>query len=316
MITKWSRLQPATEALASGAARVLKHPLQARSCSILVWLLASMVAYAASPADFGMAELNAAIAARNLKYKPKIAAELNLDPPETFRIDPYPSGGGRISGGDLRGLMYGLLEAAAQMRTLGHLKSTRVAPFLTPRGVKAMADPSVVWFGSEEFWTAYLGGLARDRFDRLQLVFERIPDRDILSSLKMISQTALRYGIDLAIGLKSFSTESGPELQELLAQCGAIRSVSLSAGDDGGKQALLETLGRAGRRVVLDDGRLWQIDPFPVGPDEERIRSTIISLTSGFEVLAPLGGQGIGLWGRLGYDPQPPKAPAPTRAVR
>lgn len=276
--------------------------------TLVVWLGAACAARAAGPADFGMAELNAAIAARNLKYKPKIAVELNLDPPETFRIDPYPAGGGRISGGDLRGLMYGLLEAAAQMRTMGHLKQTRVAPFLSPRGVKAVADPSVVWFGSEEFWTAYLGGLARDRFDRLQLVFERLPDRDALSALKMISQTALRYGIDLALGLKSFSAESGPQLQELLAQCGAIRSVSLSDGNDGGKQPLLETLGRTGRRVVLENDRLWQIDPFPVGPDEERIRSTIMSLTSGFEVLAPLGGQGIGLWGRLGYDPQPPRA--------
>jgi hypothetical protein len=283
---------------------------------LAVWLGAACAARAAGPADFGMAELNAAIAARNLKYKPKIVAELNLDPTENFRIDPYPAGGGRISGGDLRGLMYGLLEAASQMRTLGHLKQTRASPFLTPRGVKALADPAVVWFGSEEFWTAYLAGLARDRFDRLQLVFERFPDRDVLSALKMISHTALRYGIDLALGLQSFSTESGPQLQELLTQCGAIRSVSLSGGGDVGKQALQETLGRAGRRVVLDDGRLWQIDPFPVGPDEERIRSTIMSLTSGFEVLAPLGGQGIGLWGRLGYDPVPPRAPAPTHAIR
>jgi hypothetical protein len=298
--------------------RSQKSGIRSQNAAALILALctAAGTAPAAGPADLGMAELNAAIAARNLKYKPKIAAELNLDPPETFRIDPYPSGGGRISGGDLRGLMYGLLEAAAQMRTLGHLKQMRAAPFLTPRGVKAVADPSVVWFGSEEFWTTYLAGLARDRFDRLQLVFERLPDRDALSALKMISQTASRYGIDLALGLKSFSTESSPQLQELLAQCGAIRSVSLSAGDDGGKQALVETLGRAGRRVVLDNGQLWQIDPFPVGPDEERIRSTIMSLTSGFEVLAPLGGQGIGPWGRVGYDPQPPKAAAPTRAVR
>ncbi|HLH42651.1 MAG TPA: hypothetical protein VKV74_06685 [Bryobacteraceae bacterium] len=280
-------------------------------------LLAAAAAYAASPADFGMAELNAAIAARNFKYKPKILAELNVDPPETFRIDPFPAGGGRISGGDLRGLMYGLLEAASQMRTLGHLKLARGSPFLTPRGVKAAADPYVVWFGSEEFWTAYLQALARDRFNRLQLVFDRFPDRDLLPALKMISQIASRYAIDLALGLKSFSPESAPQLQELLSQCGAIRSVSLTLGGDLGKQALVETLGRAGRRVVLDDGRLWQVDPFQVGPNEDSIRSAVMALTSGFEVSAPLGGQGIGLWGRLGYDPQPPKppAPAPTRTA-
>jgi len=252
-----------------------------------------------------MAELNAAIAGRNLKYKPKVAAELNLDPPETFRIEPYAAGGGRISGGDLRGLMYGLLEAAGQMRTLGHLKQTRVAPFLSPRGVKAVVDPSVIWFGSEEFWRAYLEGLARDRFDRLQLAFERLPDKELFPALKMISQTALQYGMDLALGLKSFSPESGPQLEELLAQCAAIRSVSLAGSDDLIKQQLLETLRRAGRRVVLENGRLWQIDPFQVGPDEGSIRSTIMSLTSGFEISAPLGAQGIALWGRLGYDPNP-----------
>ena len=48
--------------------------------ALAVWLAAG-AAYAASPTDFGTAELNAAIAARNLKYKPKVVTELNLVAP-------------------------------------------------------------------------------------------------------------------------------------------------------------------------------------------------------------------------------------------
>src|SRR5215471_7353395 len=60
---------------------------------------------AGGPVDFGLAELHSALAGRNLKWKVK--TELSLDPPENFRIEPYTAGGAQISGGDLRGLMYG-----------------------------------------------------------------------------------------------------------------------------------------------------------------------------------------------------------------
>ena len=273
--------------------------------------VAASCVYAAGPADFGMAELNAAIAARNLKYRPKIAAELNTDPPETFRIDPYSSGGGRVSGGDLRGLMYGLLEAAAQMRELGHLKLTRGSPFLSPRGVKANADPFVSWFGSEDFWRAYFAVLARDRFDRLQLVFDRFPDRGALPAFRTISQIAMQYGVDIALGLRSFSPESRSALQDLLTQSMGIRSVVFAGANEPEKLPILDVLAKAGRRVVLDDSRLWQVDPAQAGLDEESIRSAVSSLTGGFEVASSLGSQAVGLWGRLAYDPTPPK-PAPT----
>jgi hypothetical protein len=282
-----------------------------RSKRIWAAFAAASCIYAAGPADFGMAELNSAIAARNLKYKPKIAAELNTDPPETFRIDPYSSGGGRVSGGDLRGLMYGLLEAAAQMREMGHLKLTRGSPFLSPRGVKANADPSVSWFGSEDFWRAYFAVLARDRFDRLQLVFDRFPERGSFPAFRTISQIAMQYGVDIALGLRSFSPESRSALQDLLTQSMGIRSVVFAGANEPEKLPILDVLAKAGRRVVLDDSRLWQVDPAQAGLDEESIRSAVSSLTGGFEVASSLGSQAVGLWGRMAYDPTPPK-PAPT----
>ena len=276
---------------------------------LCVLFAAALSVHAAGPVDFAMSELDAAIASRNLKYKPRIVTEINLDAPETFRIEPYTTGGGRIAGGDLRGLMYGLLEAAEQMRATGRLKQTHGMPSLTPRGVKVAADPAATWFGSEAFWNGFMASLARDRFNRLQLAFERSPDKDLLPSLRMISQISLRYSVDLALGIKSVSEDFGPILQDLLAQCPAIRSVSLAADAGAAKTTVMAVLRKAGRRVVLDDSRLWQIDPVQNGHGEENVRAMLATFTAGFEVVLPQGGDGkpdrrsISLWGRLAYKP-------------
>src|SRR5262245_34631004 len=102
----------------------------------------------AGPVEFGMSELNAALAARNLKWPNK--AELNLDPHENFRIEPYSYGGAYISGGDLRGLMYGLLEAADQIRANGRLTKIHGAPATPLRGVR-IAITSELAGQSEDF---------------------------------------------------------------------------------------------------------------------------------------------------------------------
>src|SRR4051812_11275713 len=130
------------------------------------------VASAASPVDFGKAELDAAMATRYVKYKPKVEVDLNLDPPETYRIEPYTAGGGHISGGDLRGLMYGLLDAAEQMRTTGKLKQTRGAPASVLRSLRVKADPAAAWFSSDDFWRGFFTDAAYARFDRVQLAFD------------------------------------------------------------------------------------------------------------------------------------------------
>ena len=53
--------------------------------------LAGTALFGASPVDFGITEFQAASAARNRKLV--IKTELSLDPPETFRIEPYTAGG-------------------------------------------------------------------------------------------------------------------------------------------------------------------------------------------------------------------------------
>jgi len=208
----------------------------------------------ASPVDFGMAELNAAIAARNFKYAPKIQAELDIQAPETFRIEPYAAGGGHITGGDLRGLMYGLLEAAEQMRATGRLKQTHGAPTLALRGIRVAAEPEASWFTSGEFWQRYFAGMARDRFNRLEVTFHSVPGPDAIPALRSIAQAAMQYGVDLAIGLDA----TNPILiQQLLAVCPSVRTIVLHREAFRGDamldaMALFRVLHDAGRRVVLE----------------------------------------------------------------
>jgi hypothetical protein len=213
-------------------------------------LLVLAVSALASPVDFGMAELNAAIEARNFKYKPKVMAELDIEAPETFRIEPYAAGGGHITGGDLRGLMYGLLEAAEQMRANGRLKLTRGAPALALRGIRITADPEAAWFSSDEFWNGFFAGMARNRFNRLEVMFESQPEPASFPALRSIAQTAAQYGVDLAIGFGSPNTSA---IERLLANCSSVRVIVLhhpeSMPDPG---ALLQILHEAGRRVVLE----------------------------------------------------------------
>jgi hypothetical protein len=283
-----------------------------RSSNILgLFAVAALSAHAAGPVDFGLAELNAAMDARKLKYKPRIVTEINLEPPETFKIEPYTAGGGRISGGDLRGLMYGLLEAADQMRATGRLKQTHGVPSTTPRGVKIAADPTATWFSAEDFWRDFLASLARNRFNRLQLLFDRLPGPDSSRDLRNISQLSLQYGVDLALGIKAAPDEFGPALLDLLGQCPAVRSVSLNGEADSIKPSIAAVLKKAGRRVVLEENRLWQIDPAQNASDEAGVRAVVSTLSSGFEVAAPLGAgkrpepDAIRHWGRFGYDAKP-----------
>src|SRR5690242_17501436 len=127
-------------------------------------LLLLVSARAAGPVDFGKAELDAALAERKLKLR--VDTELSLDPPETFRITLYKTGMVRVTGGDLRGLMYGLIEAAEQIRATGRLKAANGKPASAVRGVRMTLrsyDLSQPWFTADDRWRAYFQTLARSR---------------------------------------------------------------------------------------------------------------------------------------------------------
>ncbi len=194
-----------------------------------------------NPVDFGKAELNAALAARGIDgTKLRITAEVARDLPESYRIERN-----RIFGGDLRGLMYGLLEAADQIRTVGKLSNKRGQAAMPIRGVRIDVENSASW-DSDEYWVALMRMLARTRFNRLNVVFAEGPARLNVARLRYLSQTAADHGIEFTLGLM----HADAALQTLLRDCPAVRGVhihepAVSAG-------LLQAIGQSGRRVKLD----------------------------------------------------------------
>ena len=201
------------------------------------------------PVEFGNDELNAAIDSRNFKYKPKMMAELNLEPPETFRIEPYAAGGAHITGGDLRGLMYGLLEAAQQMRANGRLKLTHGIPALALRGVRIDARTDARWFTSTDFWRDAFKQMAHDRFNRLEIAFDSAPMPRFFPTLNSITQIAQSFGVDVAIG---FGSPTPAAITGTLAECPLVKAIALHGESLPNPAFLLETLRNSGRRVVLE----------------------------------------------------------------
>ena len=192
-----------------------------------LWVVAGLGAWA-GPVEFGMAELTGALAARGIgRSQFPLAAEVVPGPPESYQIAP-----GRITGGDRRGLMYGLLEAAEQIREHGQLRASQGAPVTPIRGIRYFLhnrDLESDWYYSREYWQEFFAMLARNRFNRFNLVFAhqtnylappypfwfllpefpqiRVPgltdaerERN-LEMLRWISQTAEDHAIDFTLGI-------------------------------------------------------------------------------------------------------------------
>jgi len=205
-------------------------------------LLCAMVA-GAGPVEFAQAELDAAMAQRKLKWKNQV--ELSLDAPDTFRIEPYTAGGAHISGGDLRGLMYGLLEAAGQIRDSGHFTKVHGEPAASLRGIRIVLSPELEQ-ASEQFWNSYFKMLARNRFNRVHVVFQRIVAPYSLP--QFLSRAAADYGIDFTLGVDG--SINAQELAHMLIICPSIRGVAIE--DPSAQAAVFSALRVAGRRVTLD----------------------------------------------------------------
>ena len=122
----------------------------------------------AGPVDFGKAEFDSALKARGMP-RPRLNIEVRHGAPETWSIAQ-----GAITGGDERGLMYGLLEAADQIRRTGRLSPGSGHPSTPLRGIRSFIhneDLEERWYFSREYWNEYFSMLARNRFNRFNLVF-------------------------------------------------------------------------------------------------------------------------------------------------
>ena len=183
--------------------------------------------------DFAQAELDAALAARGLRLR--IRTALDKLPADSFVIEAT-----RIRGGDRRGLLYGMLEAAEQIRINGKLKPLTAAPEKSIRGIRMSGNDAPS--GDAEYWTGLFRLLVRSRFNRVTLLFEREPPPDRISR---IAQAAYEHGLDFVLGLETIHYA---ELKTLLAACPSIRSVQVQSPSTEAERATAE----AGRWVGLE----------------------------------------------------------------
>ena len=180
-------------------------------------LLLPILAFS-GPVEFGWQELRAAVASRNPAPQrfPRDAEVLSDAPAECFLLTPD-----YVSGGDVRGVMYGLLEAARQIRTNGYVEDTTAAAVSS---VRSLRYPVRDLDQGREFWKTMFQNLARARINRLLIFCSARKDRgapypfliklvvfpDVelegitsiergrnLDALKHISQLANEYAVDL-----------------------------------------------------------------------------------------------------------------------
>jgi hypothetical protein len=245
-----------------------------RTFILLVLCLTVAPLAASGPEEFGLAELERAYSDRKLAQPTiPLQSEVSVDRPETFRINAARVP--RISGGDLRGLMYGLIEAAEQIRERGKLAAASGSPALPLRGLRMVlrpADTQAVWFRSSQRWREFFSNMARSRLNRLALVFLDQPGAPMdVEALASISSVAAEFAVDMSVGLRIqdllaengvTASEAGMRgqafLQRLLVECPAVRSVRVIANEDSrdelslAKEWLFRAVGEAGRRMTLE----------------------------------------------------------------
>jgi hypothetical protein len=218
--------------------------------------IALCAALQAGPSEFGQAELRAAMAERGMSLN--VTTELNLDQPETFHITAVTATSARISGGDLRGLMYGLIEAAEQIRTTGKLEAINGEPGLRLRAVRIVpldTDLATVGFYGLDRWTKFFQMLARNRINRATLVLP--PEKWEGDRIRVLSTLARDYGVDFLIGVRAML---GPrtlnaQIRKMLTECVLVRGVQIEVGRepvDFFRTVVFPALQDAGRRVTLD----------------------------------------------------------------
>jgi hypothetical protein len=275
----------------------IKMRVQSRASYVCAAVFLLAVSTWAGPLDFGLGEINAAFAERKLKWKVK--TDLSMDPPESFLIEPYAYGGAHVTGGDLRGLMYGLLEAAEQMRVNGRMVRTRGKAATLLRGVRITVTPELE-SASEDFWRSYFQRLARNRFNRAHVIVPLI--QAPFGFERRLSQIAADYAVDFTLGFEG--DVSLDDVHSLLTACPLIHSLAVEPGFPS-TNAILEAAKQIGRRVTVDlDGST------PVEETEIPFLKAIGAWPPSFEMNAPFDVRRaeehetyFWVWGRFGYNP-------------
>ncbi|MEO8098774.1 MAG: hypothetical protein ABI811_13815 [Acidobacteriota bacterium] len=220
-----------------------------------LFLMSCMCLYA-GPVDFGKSELQTALGARGMVMS--IETEINLDQPETYRIAVVKGASVRVSGGDLRGLMYGLIEASEQIRNEGKFTAKSAQPGLSHRGVRLAAsdaDLAQPAFYSTDRWLAFYQMLARNRVNRFTLVLPS--ERMELDRIRFLSRTANEFGVDFVLGVRPplGNRSLYAQLRKVLDECVLVRGIEVQIGREPVeffRTVVFPALQESGRRVALD----------------------------------------------------------------
>lgn len=146
--------------------QILTNP----GAALLALVLAAVAHTAtAGPVDFGRAELAIALRERGL---PARQIEVSVRPGTA--AESWSMGPAGVRAADERGAMYALLDAAEQIRRSGKIAAGAGRPATPLRGIRVFLhnkDQEESWYFAREYWDAYFSMLARNRFNRFNLVF-------------------------------------------------------------------------------------------------------------------------------------------------
>jgi hypothetical protein len=197
--------------------------------------------FAAGPVEFGQSELQKVIEERGLNARSfHVAVEYSLVlPADGFQIQ-----GLIIRGGSRRGVMYGLLEAADQLRERKTLAAVKATPRFEIRSTRLRAGDDVLARPERE-WCDLFAALARARFSRLRLEMRELTAERSLRLAK-IAPLAEEHAIDLALSLEEIDP---PLLLKLLGESIVFKAVQVPPG---AAATAVTTLSEAGRYVTLD----------------------------------------------------------------
>jgi hypothetical protein len=203
---------------------------------LTLWVIAFTVRSSlAGPIDFGQTALRQALERRSLNAH-SIRSAIIGGTPECYSLSSD-----LVTGSDERGLMYGLLEASDQINATGKITPSQVCPATTLRGIRLFVhnqDLEQDWYYSPQYWNSYFEMLARNRFNRFNLVFGhntaymappypywfKLPqfseidvpgltdterDRNF-GALRFISEAAKEHGIDFTLGIWEQTTPTFP----------------------------------------------------------------------------------------------------------
>lgn len=228
------------------AGRKRRHRTRAGRAIAVAALLGTSVllpsrTFAEGPVEFGQAELEKVIEERGLSAKSfHVAVEYSLVlPADGFQIQ-----GQIIRGGSRRGVMYGLLEAADQLRERKALVTMKATPRFEIRSARLRTSDQALARPERE-WRGLFEALARARFSRLRLEMRELTAERALR-LAQLAHLAEEHAVDLALSLQEIDP---PILLKLLGESIVFKAVQVPPA---AAATAMTTLSEAGRFVTLD----------------------------------------------------------------